>query len=165
MARRLCQFLLSLAVLYGLAVGAFSLFHYEGNRPDVVTTARELHAWVLARLHGGASATPDPGGLPVPKEPPTPTPTPTPTVVAPLDARGKALARVKDDLLPQAEGELKAMEERGVKDLAGLKAKARATLVEARDLLGPLLDQKADDPPVQAAYKKVMQLLIAVDKR
>jgi hypothetical protein len=46
-----------------------------------------------------------------------------------------------------------------------LKVDARVILVKARDLLGALLDEKADDPEVQKLNKRVTDLLIAVDKR
>ena len=166
MARRLCQFLLSLAVLYVLAVGAFSLFHYEKDRPDVITTAGEFHAWILARLHSGSTPSTDPGGVPVPREaPPVAPPPPVAPAVVPTDARSVALARVRDELLPKAQAEIKTLNTRGIDDLAGAKAQARATLVDARDLLGGLLDTKKDDPEVQALYKRVMELLTAVSKR
>ena len=56
--------LFTLAVLYGIAVGAFAFFNYQSPRPDVLSIAGDMHAWVLARFKSTAREAPAPGSLP-----------------------------------------------------------------------------------------------------
>lgn len=166
MARRLCQFLFTLAVLYGAAVGAFAMFHYASPRPDVLTIATEMHAYVAAKFQSTPPATPAPGVIPPLRDetsaPPPPPPPPPPP--APTDPRSIAIAKVRDEILPEAKVVIAKMDDPGA-NVQILKVDARVILVRARDLLGALLDEKADDPEVQKLNKRVTDLLIAVDKR
>jgi len=178
MARRLCQFLFTLAILYGLAVGAFAYFNYAGQRPDVLTIANDMHGWVRAKFASATSKPPEPGSIPrlnadatPPASPPvgpdvTPVPTPIPSPTPPTadDPRSRAIAKVRDELLPEALVLIGKMDDPGAK-VQTLKVDARVVLVKARDLLGELLDKKADDREVQKLNKRVTDLLIAVDKR
>jgi len=174
MARRLCQFLFTLAVLYGLAVGGFAYFGYDGARPDVLTIASDMHAWIGSKVQAAAPKAPEPGAIPplqTPGSPPTPPPPPpvvptlpSPTPPAANDPRSKAIASVEDELLPQALAIIGRMNDPGA-SVQALKVDARVVLVKARDLLGELLDKNGDDRQVQRLNKRVTDLLIAVDKR
>lgn len=167
MARRLCQFLFTLAVLYALAVGAFALFHYDGTRPDVLTIAGDMHEWISARFRSSTPKPAEPGTIPPKRtdvvEPPPPPPPPR-LPPPPTDARSRAITEVRDEILPKATEVIARMDDKGAK-VQELKVEARVILVKGRDLLGALLDEKADDPEVQRLNKKVTDLLIAVDKR
>lgn len=170
MARRLCQFLFTLAVLYALAVGAYAYFAYGDARPDVLTIANDMHAWVRAKFASAAPKPPEPGALPpLGTPPPAPPPPvvpeiPVPTPPSANDPRSKAIASVKDELLPKALELIGKMDDPGAA-VQTLKVEARVVLVKARDLLGELLDKSAADREAQKLYKRVSDLLIAVDKR
>jgi hypothetical protein len=168
MARRLCQLLLALAVLYGIAVGAYAVFAYDGKRPDVVTIAGEMHAWVrngLSYKYVPPSGAPAPGDLPpahdappLPKLPPVP---PGP----PRDARTTAVERVANELLPRAREQAKALADRSSPDFEIRRTAAMVTLNQARDLLGPYIDRGEADDAMRKLYKEVSDLLIAVRKK
>jgi hypothetical protein len=165
MARRICQSLLAVAIVYALAVAVFSFLHYSpGERPDVVTTAKEFHLFVIGRLPA-KSAPPEPGAVPpaAPTPPPSVEPPPPPEP-PPEDERAKAIRVVRDELLPRARRQLAEIPKAAGADHLDKKAEARKTLVEARDLLGPLLDRKRDDPDVQKVYQQVMDLLAPLSK-
>ena len=49
--------------------------------------------------------------------------------------------------------------------IADAKVALRVVLVEARDLLGPMIDANPDDREAGRLYKRVSDLLIAADKR
>ncbi len=171
MARRLCQFLFTLALLYAAGVAAFAFLHYEKDaRPDVLTICSEMHDWVRAKLKSSSPAPTDPGTVPAKREavevPPAPPAPPVDVKAEPPanDPRARAIAKVRDELLPKAEDLAKAMDAPGSK-LADAKVGLRVVLVEARDLLGPLLDANPDDREVHKLYKRVSDLLIAADKR
>ncbi len=176
MARRFCQFVFTLALLYGLAVGAFAWLHYSGARPDVLTIANDMHEWVRAKVAPAAAKSPEPGSVPPLNTPGASTPTvspaplpsaapiPSPTPPTANDPRSKAIETVRDELLPEALEIIAKMDDPDAK-VQTLKVDARVILVKARDLLGALLDQKSDDREVQRLNKRVTDLLIAVDKR
>jgi hypothetical protein len=183
MARKICQTLLAIALGYLAALGLFALLAYEGPRPDVVTMAGDFHRFVIGRRDGDAASAPkDPGEVPPaarvpPPAPPTPDggtgpdpaaapgadPAATPEA-PPLDERGKTLKRVRDDLVPEAERRLARLKPGEAVDMDD-KAHARTALVEARDLLGALLDADRQDVEAGKLYRRVMELLNAVDKR
>ena len=179
MARRLCQFLFTLALVYALAVGAYAYFGYTGSRPDTLTIASDMHEWVQAKFRSAAPPPPEPGSLAplntpgtsstTPPAPPgvpnLPNPTPpVPTPPTANDPRSRAIATVGDELLPKVMEIIGRMDDPGAQ-VQTLKVDARVVLVKARDLLGALLDEKADDREVQRLNKRVTDLLIAVDKR
>lgn len=167
MARRLCQFLLLLVVLYGLAVGAYALFGYRGDRPDVVTVASDLHGWVRNLLRykyepqGGAPAQ---GEIPPRQDVPPPAPVPAVPAVK-KDARTEAVERVSLELLPRAKQLVKELEDRSSPDFEAHRTSALVALNQARDLLGPYLDNGQGDAEMQRLYKQVSELLAAVRKR
>lgn len=171
MARRLCQFLFALALLYAAGVTAFAFLHYEKDaRPDVLTICTEMHAWVRSKLERSTPEPVDPGSVPAKRDPadlPLPAPVePTEGKVSPPagDPRSQALAKVRDELLPKAEGMARVLGTPG-NAVADAKVRLRVVLVEARDLLGPMIDANPDDREAQRLYKRVSDLLIAADKR
>ncbi len=192
MARRICQALLAVALLYAGAVAAFAFLAYRGPRPSVLEVARDFHLFVVGR---GTPPKPpeEPGGMPAPAAvpaagrsaeppepppvPPTPPDSPDPAAAgapdagaavasekASADPRFAAIFRVRHVLLPRAEEKLAGLKAAGP-DLLDRKADARAVLVSARDLIGPLLDRNRDDAEAQSLYQRVMDLLAALDKR
>jgi len=171
MARRLCQFLFALALLYAAGVGAFAFFHYEKDaRPDVLTICSDMHGWVRSKIGSSAPAPVDPAAVPVRREaadPPPPPPTgPASAEIPPAanDPRSLAIAKVRDEILPKAEAMARLMGAPGTK-VSDAKVELRVVLVEARDLLGPIVDANPDDREAQKLYKRVSDLLIAADKR
>ncbi|MFO0934371.1 MAG: hypothetical protein U1E39_16915 [Planctomycetota bacterium] len=82
-ARKFCQTTLALALLYVTALGVFAFARYRaGRRPDVVTVARDFHAWVRGFFPRPAPPASDPGGVPPRREPPPPgDPTGQPLIV------------------------------------------------------------------------------------
>jgi hypothetical protein len=169
MARRLCQTLLAIALGYLAALGLFALLAYRGPRPDVLTMARHFHLFVVGR--GAPPRAPEEPGEVPPEAPPVPAPRPEDPALpsaapapAPADPRPAALARVRGELLPEAERRMAAIRPDATA-LMDEKAHARAVLVTARDLLGELLDRDRGDEEAQKLYKRVMELLIALDKR
>lgn len=171
MARRLCQFLFTLALLYAAGVTAFAFLHYEKDaRPDVLTICGDMHDWVRSKLKSSSPEPTDPGTVPVKREPvgaPPAPPTPAVDVKAEPpanDPRSKAIAKVRDEILPKAEAMAKVMDAPGTK-IADAKVALRVVLVEARDLLGPMIDANPDDREAGRLYKRVSDLLIAADKR
>jgi hypothetical protein len=74
---RVYRVVVGLAVLYVLALVAFSRLHY-GDRPtpDVAGVARDFHRWIGERLPRGARRVDEPGAVPPRRErealPPTP---------------------------------------------------------------------------------------------
>jgi hypothetical protein len=171
MSRRICQTLLAIGLCYLAGLGLFALLAYRGPRPDVLTMARDLNRFVVGR---GAPALPPPEDGEVPPEvvpaPSTPSPAPVPAPVLPdlpapsADPRKQTLAKVSDELLPEAERLMAAIKTESP-TLQDDKARARVVLVQARDLLGALLDRDRKDADAHALYKRVMEHLIAVDKR
>jgi hypothetical protein len=178
MARKICQTLLAIALGYLAALGLFALLAYEGPRPDVLTMAGDFHRFVIGRKNRDAPFEPkDPGEIPPASKAPPPspgdgtgsdpaaTPPADPAATAPpLDERGKTLKRVRDDLVPEAERRLAVLKPGEVVNMDD-KAHARTALVEARDLLGALLDADRTDVEAGKLYRRVMELLNAVDKR
>lgn len=167
MARRLCQFLFTIALLYAAAVGAYALFAYEGTRPDVVTIAGDLHGWVAQKFHTTSAPTPPAGALPPRKDDVAPVPPPPPAVAPaepPLDARAAAIARVNDEYLPEATAVIEKMSAPGA-NVESLKVDATVILTRARDLLGPMVDANPSDRELSRTYKRVSDLMIAVHKR
>lgn len=165
MARRLCQFLFTLVVLYVAVLAAFAWFHYEGDRPDTLTTAGEFHEWIASKFRGPPPPRMPPPDVPAPIVAGGPTsPTPEPPPPSADAPRSKAIAEVRDVLLPEAAAIIERMSAAGA-DVQTLRVDAAAVLVRARDLLGAQLDRKASDPEVQKLYKRVTDLRIAVEKR
>ena len=169
MSRRVYQVILGLALLYAGAVLVFLWLRYPaGERPDVLTAARDMHRWAGDLFGRRASAPDEPGTLPPPRSPggdPAPPPPTAPGPAPAADARSLALRRVRDELLPKAERLVRAIPSARGADLDERKSAARVAVIEARDALGPLLDANVHDRDAQALYQKVMELLIAVDKR
>jgi hypothetical protein len=169
MARRLCQTLLAIALGYVAAVGLFALIAYRGARPDVLTMARDFNLFVVGRGTPARAPT-EAGEVPpeVPSALPPPPPAPPPVLPeeprVPVDPRAATLAKVGDDLLPEAERLMGAIRSDST-TLMEEKARVRVVLVEARDLLGGLLDKDRTDAEAHKLYKRVMEHLIAVDKR
>jgi hypothetical protein len=168
MARRLCQLLFTLALLYVAAVGAYAFFAYQSPRPDVVTIAGEFHEWVRARFRPSPSPAPPPGTLPpfrdadaAPTSIPLP---PAPPAAPPTDARSLAIAKVRDELLPEVKVIIGRMDDPDAK-VQTLKVDARVVLVKARDLINPLRDGDPEDREAHRIGKQIDDLLIAVDKR
>jgi hypothetical protein len=170
MARRLCQTLLAIALAYLAVLGLFALLAYRGKRPDVLTMARDLNLFVVGR---GAPARPPAEAGDVPPEvvpAPAPAPAPVPAPALPetpdpaADPRARTLAKVRDELLPEAE-RLMAAIRTDSPSLQDDKARARTVLVTARDLLGALIDRDRADADAHKLYKRVMEHLIAVNKR
>jgi hypothetical protein len=167
MARRLCQLILALAVLYGLAVGAFALFAYDSPRPDVVTIANGMHDWVrngLKYKYEPPSGAPAPGDLPPTQTTPTPKLPPVPPG-PPKDARTTAVDRVANELLPRAREQVKTLADRSSPDFEIRRTATIVTLNQARDLLGPYIDNGQADDQMRKLYKEVSDLLVAVRKK
>jgi len=171
MARRLCQFLFALALLYAAGVTAFAFLHYEKDaRPDVLTICSEMHGWVRSKISSSTPATVDPAAVPARRDevvvPPPAPPYGAEGKGSPVasDPRSIAIAKVRDEILPKAEAMAKVMGAPGTK-VSDSKVDLRVVLVEARDLLGPIVDANPDDREAQRLYKRVSDLLIAADKR
>ena len=168
MARRICQGLLTLALLYVAAVIGFALLHYgKGDTPTLVTAAGDMHRALAGLFAKSPDPVPEPGTIPPPRDsdalpPPPPPPTPLPTS---NDPRVQALLKVSVHLLPEAEKLVRAISTDSEKSLDDRKADARNALIEARDVLGRLLDADRHDKEAHELYQRVMELLIAVDKR
>jgi hypothetical protein len=77
-ARKFCQTAVALALAYLAALGVFAFARYRaGQRPDVVTVAKDFHAWVRGLFPRPAPPPAEPGGVPPPREPAAPAEHPT----------------------------------------------------------------------------------------
>ncbi len=164
MARRLCQFLFTLAILYALAVGGFAYFNYQSPRPDVLTIAGDMHGWVMGRFRSTPAPTLPPGSIPPLSTDVVPAPAPDVPAAPPEDDRSRAIAKVRDEFLPAVDVIIRKMDDPGAQ-VQVLKVEAAALLTKARDLLGAQLDLRPDDAEVQKLNKRVQDLRAAVGKR
>ena len=168
-ARRLCQSLLALVLAYVVAAGLFAWFHYDkGGTPDAFTVVGDFHRSIGGLFAKRPDQVPEAGAIPPARIAPPPEPPPSASAEPPPsgpDARAVALRNVDNVLLPKAARLLREIGAAHGAELDEKKTTARVALVEARDVLGPILDADRHDTEAQALYQRVMELLIAVDKR
>ena len=89
-----------------------------------------------------------------------------PKVKAPKsDPRTAAVDRVTNELLPRAREQVKTLADRTSPDFEIRRTATMVTLNQARDLLGPYIDNGQADDAMRKLYKEVSDLLVAVRKK
>jgi hypothetical protein len=171
MAKTFCRGVVGLAVLYALAVAAFALFHYEGERPDVPGLFADFHGWV-GGLFGGSRAAPrEPRAEVPPPPPPPPDPTPPPPPPPPVqpppavarDPVETALSAIEDETLPRAETIARTLRDmdRGP-DFDAKRGEVLGLLGKARDVLDPILEKTPAHPRANRLWDRLQNLSNAV---
>ena len=172
MARKICQTLFGLFVVYAILVGLFALIHYKGvERPDVVSVTGEFHVWVGSFFHAEPEPALPPGTLPAPTAPPSPAPLPTPTApprdpaeVKAEEERAAALRLVGEELIPEAEKKYNALGDEGP-GFRDRQTEVLALLVRVRNILNPMLDRNPGDRDANRLWDKFTALQRAASKK
>jgi hypothetical protein len=179
-ARRLCQTLFTLILLYAAAIAAFGFFHYDAaNRPSTGTVISEFHSTVGGYVAGvfkskppETARVPASDAVPPPKpeeSPPPAPPPPSPAADSEEDdaapvGREAILRRVRDVLIPKAQQELSTVTKAGSGQLDA-KGRVLGILVQARDLLNEILDEDPEDREANRLFQRVTEMRMAIEKR
>ena len=143
--------------LYVVALGLFTLLHYEsGGRPPASRVMRDFHAF-LGIGPSAAQAEPPPVAIVPPPPPRLVAPPPPVYEPSPLEKIAQTLRRV--------EREAPALKQRERDSgFEAARVEVLSELCDARDRLNEILDRQPSNDRANGLWDRLQQLLVAVRK-